>query len=60
MDANANRRAINPLIYGVAFAETAVLSDLNAPLNRSGGNSTTRYNWQATPAIVARTGIFKA
>jgi hypothetical protein len=23
------------------------LSDLNSPLNRSGGNNTTRYNWQA-------------
>ncbi|HEX8235707.1 MAG TPA: glycoside hydrolase family 44 protein [Abditibacteriaceae bacterium] len=46
IDVNANRRAINPSIYGVAFADSAALSDLNAPLNRSGGNSTTRYNWQ--------------
>ena len=46
VDAQANRHAINPLIYGVAFASTAQLSDLNAPLNRSGGNSETRYNWQ--------------
>jgi PKD repeat protein len=46
IDANANRRAINPNIYGVAHATTAELNDLNSPLNRNGGNNTTRYNWQ--------------
>lgn len=46
VDANANRRAINPQVYGVAHATTAQLLELNAPLNRSGGNNTTRYNWQ--------------
>lgn len=46
VDANANRHAINPLIYGVAHATTAQLLELNSPLNRSGGNNTSRYNWQ--------------
>ena len=46
VDANASRRAINPNIYGVAHATTAQLNDLNSPLNRNGGNNTTRYNWQ--------------
>ncbi len=46
VDANANRRAVNPLIYGVAFASTTQLNDLNVPVNRWGGNSTSRYNWQ--------------
>lgn len=46
IDAARNRRAINPLIYGVAFASTSQLNELNAPLNRWGGNTTTRYNWQ--------------
>ena len=46
VDANANRRSINPNIYGVAHATTAQLNDLNSPLNRNGGNNTTRYNWQ--------------
>ena len=46
IDAAANRRAINPNIYGVAHATTAELNDLNSPLNRNGGNNTTRYNWQ--------------
>ena len=46
VDAAANRRAINPNIYGVAHATAAQLSELNSPLNRHGGNNTTRYNWQ--------------
>jgi hypothetical protein len=46
VDVNANRRLINPNIYGVAHATTAQLNDLNSPLNRNGGNNTTRYNWQ--------------
>ena len=46
VDAGANRRPINPAIYGVAYATTAQLQDLNAPLHRYGGNNTSRYNWQ--------------
>lgn len=46
IDAAASRHAINPNIYGVAFATTAQLLDLNSPLNRSGGNATSQYNWQ--------------
>lgn len=46
VDALSNRHAISPLIYGVAFATSNQLSDLNSPLNRSGGNAETRYNWQ--------------
>jgi len=46
VDANANRHAISPLIYGVAYGSTAQLSDLNSPLNRYGGNNASRYNWQ--------------
>ena len=46
VDAQLNRRAINPLIYGTAFASAAQLSDLNFTINRSGGNAETRYNWQ--------------
>jgi len=46
VDADANRHAINPDIYGLAFAATSDLVALNAPLNRSGGNAETSYNWQ--------------
>jgi len=46
VDANANRHAISPLIYGVAYGTSTTLADLNAPLNRYGGNNASRYNWQ--------------
>jgi Glycoside hydrolase family 44 len=46
VDAGADRHPISPLIYGVAFAASSNdLRNLNAPLHRSGGNATTRYNW---------------
>src|ERR1017187_3330778 len=44
IDALANCHAISPLIYGVAFASSNQLADLNFPINRSGGNAETRYN----------------
>jgi Glycoside hydrolase family 44 len=47
IDATANIHAIDPRIYGVAFATTAQLADLNSPSNRWGGNTTSSYNWQA-------------
>lgn len=46
VDAAANRKRIDPRIYGMAFASAAQVADLNVPLNRSGGNSESRYNWQ--------------
>lgn len=46
IDVNRNRKPINPLIYGVAYGTASQLSDLNAPLNRMGGNPTSRYNYQ--------------
>ena len=46
IDVAQSRRPINPNVYGVAYATPAQLADLNAPLNRYGGNNTTRYNWQ--------------
>ncbi|HYG75239.1 MAG TPA: glycoside hydrolase family 44 protein [Planctomycetota bacterium] len=46
IDANANRKPIDPRIYGIAYGDATTLSDLNVPLNRLGGNNTSRYNWQ--------------
>src|SRR5579884_3258060 len=46
VDANASRHPISPLVYGVAYASPAQLADLNCPINRLGGNNTSRYNWQ--------------
>ncbi|GAX76456.1 hypothetical protein CEUSTIGMA_g3901.t1 [Chlamydomonas eustigma] len=45
VNSNLNVRAINPLIYGVASGTASALADLNVPLNRQGGNPTSRYNW---------------
>src|SRR3954468_113692 len=50
VDAGAGQHAINPNVYGVAFADQATLLDLNVPLNRNGGNLTSRYNWQLDAA----------
>jgi hypothetical protein len=46
INVGAGRHAISPFIYGVAFGTQAELDELNAPLNRNGGNASSRYNWQ--------------
>ncbi len=46
VDAHADLHPISPDIYGLAFAATSDLVALNAPLNRSGGDAQTSYNWQ--------------
>jgi hypothetical protein len=45
VDLQSDHRPLNPLIFGVSGAPD--LSHLAYPLIRRGGNSTTRYNWQA-------------
>jgi hypothetical protein len=60
IDASANRHAINPLIYGVAFASQADLTALNAPLNRMGGNSMTTYNWAMNAQNLASDWYFES
>ena len=47
VDATANVHAIDPNIYGTAFATAAQLSDLNIPLNRNGGNASDTYSYAA-------------
>jgi len=46
VDANGNRHAISPLIYGANWADQAMMDDLNLSVNRRGGNATTAYNWE--------------
>ena len=46
VDVSQDRHPISPLIYGVNFATQDQLKLLNSPINRSGGNATTRYNWK--------------
>jgi len=50
VDATADLHAIDPRVYGVAFASAAQLTDLRSPTNRWGGNTTSRYNWQQNAA----------
>src|SRR5262245_50314767 len=44
VDAAANVHAIDPNVYGAAFASTAQISDLRLPLNRNGGNASDTYS----------------
>jgi len=60
VDATAGRHRINPNVYGVNFATRAQLADLNVPLNRSGGNTTTRYNWQQNCANHANDWFYES
>ena len=60
VDANAGRKAISPSIYGVAFASKEALVELNAPLNRSGGNMSSRYNWQQNASNHANDWYFES
>jgi hypothetical protein len=46
VDAQANRHAISPNIYGLSYGSPTMLSDLNVPITRLGGNNASRYNWQ--------------
>ncbi len=45
VDAAANVHAIDPNVYGAAFASTAQITDLRLPLNRNGGNASDTYSY---------------
>ena len=45
VNAQTNRHAINPNIYGAAFPASGQTADLNLPIARYGGNSSSTYNW---------------
>jgi Glycoside hydrolase family 44 len=45
VDATANRHPIDPRVYGLAWATSTALGDLNCPVNRQGGNTASRHNW---------------
>ena len=60
VDARAQRRGISPLIYGVNWASPQQLDALNAPLNRHGGNATSRYHWQLNASNRGRDWYFQS
>ena len=47
VDFNARGRPVSPLIFGVSFGNAARNAQIGYTLERWGGNSVTRYNWQA-------------
>ena len=57
VDAAANRHAINPMIYGVAFADTAMLNDLNVPSNRNGGTLTVSTQFLTLASFGGASGV---
>ncbi len=64
VDANAGRHPISPYIYGVAppgnGITSATLLDLNAPVDRYGGNTSSSYNWQLNAANRANDWYFES
>ncbi len=46
IDASQVQGNISPYIYGINFADENLAGDLQLPVNRWGGNATTRFNWQ--------------
>lgn len=60
VDAGSGRRPINPLIYGVNYATTEQLRDLNLPLNRAGGDSATMYNWRLDARSAGKDWFFES
>ncbi|HYH06905.1 MAG TPA: glycoside hydrolase family 44 protein [Thermoanaerobaculia bacterium] len=60
VDAAADRHRVHPHVYGLNFATTAQLQDLRVTLNRSGGNTTTRYNWKQNAANHANDWFYES
>ena len=59
VDAGANRHAIDPRIYGLAWATQAQLADLDATINRWGGNAVSRHNWAFSTTNRAKDYFFE-
>ncbi|MCU0497016.1 MAG: glycoside hydrolase family 44 protein [Anaerolineae bacterium] len=59
IDLTAPTRLISPYIYGINFASEAFANEIDLPINRWGGNSTTRYNWQTDTANHAMDWYFE-
>jgi Glycoside hydrolase family 44 len=46
VDVNSDRHPISDNIYGMNFCAEDLAKELALPVNRWGGNATSRYNWQ--------------
>lgn len=59
VDMDAERKPINPEIYGINYNDNNETdSTLNFPVQRWGGNNTTRYNWKLDVANRASDWFF--
>jgi hypothetical protein len=45
VDASLDRWPISPDVYGMNFADPALMTELGLTVSRWGGNATSRYNW---------------
>jgi hypothetical protein len=59
VDVTANRHPISPYIYGMNWADSSLAAELRLPVDRYGGNATTRYNWQNDTANHASDWFFE-
>ncbi|MCB0037853.1 MAG: hypothetical protein KDE51_27660, partial [Anaerolineales bacterium] len=59
IDTTAAQYPISPYIYGMNFAEADLAADVGLPVQRWGGNHTTRYNWQLSMTNLASDWYFE-
>jgi len=59
IDAGADRHPISPYAYGMNGADPSIATLMRVPLNRWGGNSTTRYNWRNATRNAAADWFFE-
>ena len=60
VDAAADRHVISPFSYGMAYPDAALATEIRLPLNRWGGDGTTRYNWQVDSSNAGDDWFFMA
>jgi hypothetical protein len=54
-----DRHAISPNIYGMSYGPELLVAELGLPVQRWGGNATTRYNWKLDTANRAGDWFFE-
>ena len=60
VDTSKGRHPISPLIYGVNYGTAQQLQALRAPVNRSGGDSASTYNYESNARNSGRDWFFES
>ncbi len=60
VDATAGRHAISQLIYGVSYGTAKQLKALRSPVNRSGGDSASTFNYESNARSSGRDFFFES